>query len=39
MEIGGFMAHRDGYLETLVKETAIFEKEPLKLMQVLLCIK
>lgn len=33
------MDHREDYLETLVKETAIFEKEPLKLMQVLLRIK
>lgn len=32
------MDHRDEYLETLVKETAGFEKEPAKLMQVLLHI-
>lgn len=30
------MDHREEYLETLVKETADFEKEPAKLMQVLL---
>ena len=28
--------HRKNFLESLVKETEIFEKEPLKLMQVLL---
>ena len=33
------MDHRDEYLETLVKETPGFEKEPEKLMQVLLRIK
>lgn len=30
--------HRNLFLDTLVKETAVFEKEPLKFMQVLLCI-
>lgn len=31
--------HRDLFLETLVKETAVFESEPLKFMQVLLRLK
>ena len=31
--------HRKNFLESLVKETEIFEKEPLKLMQVLLRLK
>lgn len=35
-EFSKMFDHRKVFLATLVKETEIFEKEPLKLMQVLL---